>query len=39
RNLAVLLEAAVRNYILLLRGVDSMAEFMARQRKAIDKDG
>ncbi len=39
RNLAVLLEAAVRNYILLLRGVDSMAEFMARQRKAIDKGG
>ena len=39
RNLAVLLEAAVRNYILLLRGFDSMAEFMARQRKAIDKDG
>ncbi len=39
RNLAVLLEAAVRNYILLLRGFDSMAEFMARQRNAIDKDG
>jgi len=39
RNLAVLLEAAVRNYILLLRGVDSMAEFMERQRRAIEKDG
>jgi HPr kinase/phosphorylase len=32
RNLAVLLEAAVRNTILQLRGIDSMAEFMARQQ-------
>jgi len=39
RNLAVLLEAAVRNYILLLRGVDSMAEFMERQRRAMDREG
>lgn len=36
RNLAVLLEAAVRNYILLLRGIDSNAEFFARQRQAIE---
>ncbi|MBV8029993.1 MAG: HPr kinase/phosphorylase [Betaproteobacteria bacterium] len=36
RNLAVLIEAAVRNHILKLRGVDSMAEFMARQKQAID---
>ena len=36
RNLAVLLEAAVRNYILQLRGIDSMAEFVARQKKALD---
>jgi len=36
RNLAVLLEAAVRNYILQLRGIDSMAEFMNRQKKEID---
>ena len=36
RNLAVLLEAAVRNYILLLRGIDSNAEFFARQRLAIE---
>jgi len=36
RNLAVLLEAAVRNYILLLRGIDSNAEFFARQRHAIE---
>jgi HPr kinase/phosphorylase len=39
RNLAVLLEAAVRNYILQLRGIDSMAEFVARQRKAIERGG
>jgi HPr kinase/phosphorylase len=38
RNLAVLVEAAVRNYILQLRGKDSAAEFMARQERAM-KDG
>jgi len=36
RNLAVLLEAAVRNTILKLRGIDTMAEFVQRQRQAID---
>jgi len=36
RNLAVLLEAAVRNYILQLRGIDSGATFAARQRRAMD---
>jgi HPr kinase/phosphorylase len=36
RNLAVLVEAAVRNTILKLRGIDTMAEFMQRQRQAID---
>lgn len=36
RNLAVLLEAAVRNYVLQLRGLDSAAEFLARQRRAIE---
>ena len=36
RNLAVLLEAAVRNYILQLRGIDSMAEFMARQKGEME---
>jgi HPr kinase/phosphorylase len=36
RNLAVLLEAAVRNTILKLRGIDTMAEFQARQRQAMD---
>ena len=36
RNLAVLLEAAVRDYILKLRGIDSNAEFNERQRKAME---
>lgn len=35
RNLAVLLEAAVRNYIMKLRGIDSTAEFIARQKGAL----
>lgn len=39
RNLAVLLEAAVRNYILHLRGIDSTAEFITRHRQAIEYDG
>ena len=38
RNLAVLLEAAVRSYILKLRGKDSAAEFLARQKQAMDGD-
>jgi len=38
RNLAVLLEAAVRNYILQLRGKDSAGEFLARQRQAMEND-
>src|SRR5512134_570499 len=37
RNLAVLVEAAVRNEILKLRGIDSMAEFLARQSQEIEK--
>jgi HPr kinase/phosphorylase len=37
RNLAVLVEAAVRNEILKLRGIDSTAEFLARQRQQLDK--
>ena len=36
RNLAVLLEAAVRNAILQLRGIDTLADFMERQRKEMD---
>src|SRR5437868_6067867 len=38
RNLAVLVEAAVRNEILKLRGIDSTAEFLARQRGEMQKD-
>jgi HPr kinase/phosphorylase len=38
RNLAVLLEAAVRNYVLQLRGLDSTAEFFERQRRAMLDD-
>ena len=35
RNLAVLLEAAVRNCKLQLRGIDSMSEFINRQQQAV----
>lgn len=35
RNLAVLVEAAVRNTILKLRGIDTLADFMERQSLAI----
>ena len=35
RNLAVLLEAAVRNCIHQLRGIDSMSEFITRQQQAV----
>lgn len=38
RNLAVLLEAAVRNTILQLRGIDTLKEFMDRQQKAMDSE-
>ncbi len=38
RNIAVLLEAAVRNYILELRGINSTAEFLQRQRSEMRKD-
>ncbi len=39
RNLAVLLEAAVRSTILLLRGIDSTQEFVDRQRRAMEDGG
>jgi HPr kinase/phosphorylase len=39
RNLAVLLEAAVRVTILGLRGIDSMQEFLKRQETAMDGGG
>jgi len=35
RNLAVLVEAAVRNTILVLRGIDTMGDFTQRQALAI----
>jgi HPr kinase/phosphorylase len=38
RNLAVLVEVAVRNHILKLRGFDSVEEFTERQRAAIAAD-
>lgn len=38
RNIAVLLEAAVRNTIMQLRGIDTLAEFVERQRQAMSGD-
>jgi HPr kinase/phosphorylase len=38
RNIAVLVEAAVRNTILQLRGVDTMGEFVARQSAALNEN-
>jgi HPr kinase/phosphorylase len=38
RNLAVLLEAAVRTTILQFRGIDSMTEFVERQQRALEDD-
>lgn len=35
RNLAVLLEAAVRDTVLKLRGIDTLQEFMEKQAQAI----
>jgi HPr kinase/phosphorylase len=35
RNLAVLTEAAVRNYVLQLRGIDSTSEFVSRQANEL----
>jgi HPr kinase/phosphorylase len=35
RNLAVLVEAAVRNHILITRGIDSTREFIARQEAVM----
>ena len=37
RNIAVLVEAAVRNTILQLRGVDTYQEFVERHRKAMER--
>jgi HPr kinase/phosphorylase len=37
RNIAVLVEAAVRNSILQLRGVDTYQEFIARHQRAMSQ--
>jgi len=39
RNLAVLVEAAVRNTILQLRGIDTYREFVERHQRAIESGG
>jgi HPr kinase/phosphorylase len=39
RNLAVLVEAAVRNHILISRGINSTAEFIRRQEDAMRGGG
>ncbi len=36
RNLAVLVEAAVRNYVLQLRGIDSTQNFIERQKQIME---
>ena len=38
RNIAVLVEAAVRNTILQLRGIDTYQEFVQRHRAAMSRD-
>jgi HPr kinase/phosphorylase len=38
RNLAVLVEAAVRNRVLQLRGIDSTQDFIARQENEMKKE-
>ena len=38
RNLAVLVEAAVRNFVLNQRGIDSTMEFIERQQKLMEED-
>jgi HPr kinase/phosphorylase len=37
RNIAVLVEAAVRNTILQLRGIDTYQEFVLRHRAAMSR--
>ena len=37
RNLAVLVEAAVRNTVLQLRGIDTYQEFVARHQQAMER--
>ena len=37
RNLAVLVEAAVRNTVLQLRGIDTYQEFIERHQRAMER--
>jgi HPr kinase/phosphorylase len=39
RNLAVLVEAAVRNFVLNQRGIDSTKEFIGRQQRLMEDGG
>jgi HPr kinase/phosphorylase len=39
RNLAVLVEAAVRNTVLQLRGIDTYQDFIKRQQQAMEQGG
>ena len=39
RNIAVLVEAAVRNHILQLRGIDTYQEFVDRHRRVMEQGG
>ena len=39
RNLAVLVEAAVRNTVLQLRGIDTYQDFIQRHQKAMERGG
>jgi HPr kinase/phosphorylase len=36
RNLAILVETAVRNHIMRLKGYDAAQDFIERQRRAIE---
>jgi HPr kinase/phosphorylase len=38
RNLAVLVETAVRNHVLLMRGINSTREFIERQERLMDQE-
>ena len=38
RNIAVLVEVAVRNHILLLRGINATQQFSKRQKQMMQKD-
>jgi HPr kinase/phosphorylase len=39
RNIAVLVEVAVRNHILLMRGVNGTQQFIKRQKQLMQKEG